>query len=213
MFRENISKKAFAIRFSNGKGGKFDKQGFNAFVRQLTKDYPCVQAEGITDRKRPDFNVIAELGNFGVVQKNTGKKLICVGVDERFDISLEKESDIIVGGFYRRVPIFDISKDKEEIVERMIDYLQEAYPLTYAENTHRESQQQEIEVTIVTEKQPKITYHSTFVRIDNKIVSWEIWYKIKDKYLNTTKPKAKRVNYVVEDHKRRIGAILLTVQG
>jgi len=216
MLREKFHKNAFAIKFKPLKGNKFDKASFHALMKEVSKEYPRMDIEGITHKRRTECDAVPifGIGAIALTRLNKEKKnLICVGVNEDYDVSFEREKDMVLGGFYRRVPILDITKDREEIVERLLEYLSAEYPVSHACNQIKREEENTVIFKVVEKRQPKITFHSTFVQIDDEIMSWSQWYKIKHEYGAGDKPRSKRAEVVSSEKKTAIRSVISIIRG
>lgn len=208
MFRTNFHEEAFAIR--TNKGQKLDRSAFNKLLKEVAAEYP-VTIEGITSRKRSTkktYEPIAELGGIAIAKIRKEKRnMICVGISAEFDISFEQEKNIVIGGFYARVKVLDISKDREEIVERLGRYLSKRYPVTrtFIEVESRDTQ--EIEIVVEPAPKPKVTFHSTYVQVDDQVISWTEWERNKRYYTSEEKPR-EIVKFAAKEKERSIESVI-----
>lgn len=170
---------AFAVRV-NGNAGLLNalgKQRFAQFISNVQKHFPFVSIEGLNREARSNktYKPLLEVGPLALCEvKKEKRELICVGVSDKFDISLEKESDIILGGVCPRIPVYDLSNplDVAKISRALANYFEQVYPL-----------QSSIAVAAANgfnctaRPQPQnVTFHANFVKVGNQCVSRDSFF-------------------------------------
>ena len=160
---------AFAVRFDDKSLlGSLGRVRFFDFMQNIKKELPYMSVEGITTERRSnkEYKPLVELGSMALCAVEKHQQLICVGVSDKYDISFEKESDILLGGICPRIPIYNLNNPihVEKVAELLAQYTVAAHPIESALTA------------MMRPAQPKrscgnITVHSNFVRVGDQRMS------------------------------------------
>lgn len=162
---------AFAVRFEeNNVFGTIGRSVWYDWMLNAKKNMPFLSIEGITSEHRSNkkYNPIVELGNLALCEvKKENRNLICVGVSNEYDISFEKDSDILLGGICPRIPIYNLNNpgDLNKILNKLSAYVAEEYPLqtqlSYA--AHQAGK--------VVQSTNRVVFHSNFIKVGDTRVN------------------------------------------
>lgn len=189
MLKIKNPKLAFAIRYNESPNKNVvAKSSLYDLMNHISGQYPAAKFEGITSPKRASkkvYDPLVEFGGLALTKVKLDKRnLICVGVSDKYDVSFEKEGDILTnvgcGLKVSNIPVLDIEKDANEIIRRLAAYFTVVYPLTSMLNaTIRQAKRN-------LQPQGGVKFHSSFVQVGNRAMTYETYRSMQQPKVEVT---------------------------
>ena len=189
MIKKSKKDNAFLIKYS--KQDSIAKVLWIEALLSIIELEPKFKVEGLNYRKRnakeeklPQLEI--RNGNdyveFGEYVKTT-RDVIGVGVSSEYNVSFETLKNFRLSSYLPiySLPVFDLNKDYEKILNKLYQYLEEVFPV----KTKKKQQKDCVEVE----------YHSNFIRVGTSRIDYDDEKEVK-KLLKGRKQKKEKVNSV-----------------
>jgi len=180
---------AFLIKFSDTES--LEKGLWVTALIALLEVAPSLRVEGLNYSKRKggevktpileirEGNDYLEIGEYRKVSKD----VIGVGVSNSFHVSFESLDDYRLSEILPiySVPVYDLEKDFDKILNRLFDYADEVFPAARRRKVKK------------SEECVNITYHSNFIRVGNSRIDYDDEKAIKKLLGKKKAPKKEKV--------------------